>query len=73
SGGDTLTIDMSAGTARTRPGPVETLRFTGLPDGEKDVEIWLPHDETTLLVALRTDAPVHTPRPSGRPVWLHHG
>ncbi|MFF2225312.1 GDSL-type esterase/lipase family protein [Streptomyces globisporus] len=73
SDGDTLTIDMSAGTAQTRPGPIETLRFTGLPDGEKDVEIWLPHDETTLLVALRTDAPVRSPRPSGRPVWLHHG
>ncbi|MFD7746369.1 GDSL-type esterase/lipase family protein [Streptomyces sp. NPDC059698] len=71
--GDTLTIDMAAGTARVRPGPTETLRFTGLPDAEKDVEIWLPHDETTCLVALRADAPVLSPRPSGRPVWLHHG
>ncbi|WP_228994419.1 GDSL-type esterase/lipase family protein [Streptomyces sp. DH8] len=71
--GDTLTIDMAAGTTRVRPGPTETLRFTGLPGDEKDVEIWLPHDETTCLVALRTDAPVLSPRPSGRPVWLHHG
>ncbi|MFF7256477.1 GDSL-type esterase/lipase family protein [Streptomyces microflavus] len=71
--GDTLTIDLASGTVRTRPGPVETLRFTGLADGEKDVEIWLPHDETTELVALRTDAPLLTPRPGGRPVWLHHG
>ncbi|MDQ0988670.1 GDSL-type esterase/lipase family protein [Streptomyces sp. V2I9] len=71
--GDTLTIDMAAGTALSRPGPTETLRFTGLPGDEKDVEIWLPHDETTCLVALRTDAPVMDPRPSDRPVWLHHG
>ncbi|MFJ1800625.1 GDSL-type esterase/lipase family protein [Streptomyces sp. NPDC088180] len=71
--GDTLTVDLASMTSRTRPGPVETLRFTGLPDEEKDVEIWLPHDETTLLVALRTDAPLRSPRPSGRPVWLHHG
>ncbi|MFI0934375.1 GDSL-type esterase/lipase family protein [Streptomyces sp. NPDC021019] len=71
--GDTLTIDLASMTSRTRPGPVETLRFTGLPDNEKDVEIWLPHDETTHLVALRTDAPLRSPRPSGRPVWLHHG
>ncbi|MFH9611302.1 GDSL-type esterase/lipase family protein [Streptomyces sp. NPDC017448] len=71
--GDTLTIDMAAGATRVRPGPTETLRFTGLPGDEKDVEIWLPHDETTCLVALRTDAPVLSPRPSGRPVWLHHG
>ncbi|MFI8358349.1 GDSL-type esterase/lipase family protein [Streptomyces cyaneofuscatus] len=71
--GDTLTVDLASGTAHSRPGPVETLRFTGLPDGEKHIEIWLPHDETTELVALRTDAPVHPPQPSGRPVWLHHG
>ncbi|MFJ9638699.1 GDSL-type esterase/lipase family protein [Streptomyces sp. NPDC101178] len=71
--GDTLTVDLASGTAHSRPGPVETLRFTGLPDGEKGIEIWLPHDETTELVALRTDAPVLVPLPSGRPVWLHHG
>ncbi|MEW1613099.1 MULTISPECIES: SGNH/GDSL hydrolase family protein [unclassified Streptomyces] len=71
--GDTLTVDLASGTTQTRPGPVETLRFTGLSDDEKDVEIWLPHDETTRLVALRSDAPIHTPQPSGRPVWLHHG
>ncbi|MFH9295246.1 GDSL-type esterase/lipase family protein [Streptomyces sp. NPDC017520] len=71
--GDMITIDLASMSARTRPGPVETLRFTGLPDAEKDVEIWLPHDETTLLVALRTDAPLRSPGPSGRPVWLHHG
>lgn len=71
--GDTLTIDLASMTSRTRPGPMETLRFTGLPTEEKDVEIWLPHNETTLLVALRTDAPLRSPGPSGRPVWLHHG
>ncbi|SCF65069.1 GDSL-type esterase/lipase family protein [Streptomyces sp. Ncost-T10-10d] len=71
--GDTITIDLTSGAAQNRPGPVETLRFTDLPDKEKDVEIWLPHDETTLLAALRTNAPVHTPLPSGRKVWLHHG
>ncbi|AUH38908.1 GDSL-type esterase/lipase family protein [Streptomyces sp. CMB-StM0423] len=71
--GDVLTIDMAAGTAETRPGPLRTVRFTGLPGDDKDVEIWLPHDETTRLVALRTDAPVRTAPPDGRRVWLHHG
>ncbi|CAM5663753.1 lipase [Streptomyces avidinii] len=71
--GDTLTIDVSSGSVEARTGPVETLRFTGLPDEEKDVEIWLPYDETTRLVSLRTDAPVHTPAATGRKVWLHHG
>ncbi|MBN3932106.1 lipase [Streptomyces verrucosisporus] len=73
AGGDTLTIDMSTGAAELRPGPVGTLRFTGLPGEAKDVEIWLPHNETTELVALRTDAPVEPVPDRGRAVWLHHG
>ncbi|WP_432012237.1 GDSL-type esterase/lipase family protein [Streptomyces cucumeris] len=73
TGGDTLTVDMAAGTATSRSGPVGTLRFTGLSGAVKDVEIWLPHNETTELVALRTDAPVEPAPATGRPVWLHHG
>lgn len=72
-GGDTLTIDMTTGATEHRAGPVGTARFTGLPDRVKDVEIWLPHDETTELVALRTDAPVEPVPSRGRRVWLHHG
>ncbi|WP_414170342.1 GDSL-type esterase/lipase family protein [Streptoverticillium reticulum] len=73
AGGNTLTIDMTTGTAESRPGPVGTLRFSGLPGRDKDVEIWLPHNETTELVALRTDAPVGPAPDRGRMVWLHHG
>ncbi|MFF1695816.1 GDSL-type esterase/lipase family protein [Streptomyces sp. NPDC058257] len=73
SGGNTLTIDMKAGSAERRSGPVGTLRFTELPDGVKDIEIWLPHNETTELVALRTDAPIEPAPERGRKVWLHHG
>ncbi|MFE0132484.1 GDSL-type esterase/lipase family protein [Streptomyces sp. NPDC059037] len=73
SGGNTLVIDMTAGTAELRPGAPGTLRFADLPDGMKDVEIWLPHNETTELVALRTDAPVEPAQDPDRRVWLHHG
>jgi GDSL-like Lipase/Acylhydrolase family len=73
AGGNTLTVDMTAGTFESRPGPAATLRFGGLAGDAKDVEIWLPHDETTELVALRSDAPVEPARDPGRPVWLHHG
>jgi hypothetical protein len=73
TGGNTLTIDMTTGTAEHRAGPPGTLRFTGLPGDAKEVEIWLPHDETTQLVALRTDAPVEPAPDRGRRVWLHHG
>ncbi|NGN67529.1 lipase [Streptomyces sp. A7024] len=73
TGGNVLTIDMAAGTTTQESGPLGTARFTGLPDGDKDIEIWLPHNETTELVALRTDAPVSPAPESGRKVWLHHG
>ncbi|MFF5566604.1 GDSL-type esterase/lipase family protein [Streptomyces sp. NPDC012623] len=73
SGGNVLTIDMAAATAESTPGAPGTLRFSGLPEGVKDVEIWLPHNETTELLALRTDAPVEPVPDRGRRVWLHHG
>ncbi|MEX0429526.1 GDSL-type esterase/lipase family protein [Nocardioides sp. DS6] len=73
AGGDRLTVDMMAGTATLEPGEPGTVRFAGLADAPKDVELWLPWDETTALVALRTDAPVE-PRPAdGRRRWIHHG
>ncbi|WP_128434796.1 GDSL-type esterase/lipase family protein [Streptomyces cyaneus] len=71
--GNVVIVDMAAGTAEHRPGRPGTVRFTGLPDGDKDVEIWLPHNETTELIGLRTDAPVEPARDPGRRVWLHHG
>ncbi|MFJ8006843.1 GDSL-type esterase/lipase family protein [Streptomyces fagopyri] len=71
--GNVLTIDMATGSTRTTSGPVGTLRFDDLPAGAKDVEIWLPHNETTELVALRSDAPVEPVPDRGRAVWLHHG
>ncbi|GAA1228995.1 SGNH/GDSL hydrolase family protein [Kitasatospora nipponensis] len=73
AGGSTLTIDLATGAATHRPGPAGTLRFAGLSDAVKDVEIWLPHNETTELLALRTDAPVEPAPDRGRRVWLHHG
>jgi hypothetical protein len=72
-GGNTLTIDMAAGTFQSLPGPAGTVGFSGLSGGLKNVEIWLPHDEATELVALRTDAPVELAPDRGRRVWLHHG
>jgi hypothetical protein len=73
-GGDTLIIDMATGTTEHRAGSAGTVSFTGLPGTDKDIEIWLPHNETTELVALRTDAPVTPATGDGRrPVWLHHG
>jgi lysophospholipase L1-like esterase len=73
SGGNVLSIDMAAGTAKTEPGTAATLRFGGLRPGVKDIEIWLPYNEVTELVALRTNAPIRPVPDRGRKIWLHHG
>lgn len=71
--GDTVTIDLATGTSETTRGPVATMRFEGLDPRDKDVELWLPHLETTELVDLRTDAPVEALGDRGRRTWVHHG
>ena len=75
-GGDVITVDMTTGGVELQTGEPVTVRFGGLDglgDQAKDVEIWLPWNETTELVDLRADAPVEPMAPSGRPVWVHHG
>lgn len=72
TGGNVLHVDMTSGQTQVERGAPGTLRFDGLPDRDKDVEVWLPFHERTEIVALRTDAPI-TPALGDRPVWLHHG
>ncbi|MFI5879179.1 GDSL-type esterase/lipase family protein [Streptomyces sp. NPDC051554] len=74
AGGNVRTItDMMTQSSEFTEGQPGTARFTGLPAGDKDIEIWLPHTETAELIALRTDAPVEKAPDNGRKVWLHHG
>ncbi|MEU6161559.1 GDSL-type esterase/lipase family protein [Streptomyces sp. NPDC047130] len=72
-GGRVRTVDLADGSVDVREGAPGVARFEGLPGRDKDVEIWLPHNEITELVALRTDAPVEPAPDRGRRVWLHHG
>lgn len=72
AGGDTVTIDMTTGGFERTQGQPGTIRFEGLPSTDKVVEIWLPHDETTVLVTLRADAAVAAVASDSR-TWLHHG
>ncbi|RAJ34617.1 GDSL-like lipase/acylhydrolase family protein [Kitasatospora sp. SolWspMP-SS2h] len=55
------------------PGKPGTVRFAGLPAGMKRVELWLPQQTPTELVAFRADGEVLAPLPDGRPRWVHHG
>ncbi|MFD9692861.1 GDSL-type esterase/lipase family protein [Kitasatospora sp. NPDC059088] len=72
-GGNLRTIDLATGRTTFTEGPPGTAHFTGLPARDKTVEIWLPHTETTELIALDSDAPL-TPVAAGtRNRWLHHG
>lgn len=72
TGGDAVETDLATGASAVVPGDPQTVTFTGLPAGDKVVELWLPHNEQVELVALRADAPVR-PAPDDRPVWVHHG
>lgn len=70
-GGNVLDVDMMTGASTFTPGEPTTLTIS-LPGSEADVEVWLPHDERTELIALRADAPV-SPIEDDRPRWVHHG
>jgi hypothetical protein len=73
SGGHSVTISMTTGEQTVDDGPHATVAFAGLPGGAKDIELWLPHNETIEILELRSDSPVDPASPSGRPVWVHHG
>lgn len=71
--GTVLLMDPDNVQVGTVAGQPATVRFEALPAGSKDVEIWLPHWVKTELAALRANAAVEPPTPTGRRVWLHHG
>jgi hypothetical protein len=71
--GNVQRIDTSRWTSELEPGSPGTLAFVDLPAGVKDIEIWLPHDEVTELIALRSDAPLELMPAVSRKLWLHHG
>lgn len=74
TGGDVDTvIDMVTNESELTEGASGTARFDGLPAREKKVEIWLPHNEKTELIALRSDAPLLPDTTVARRTWLHHG
>ncbi|MGW5731394.1 MULTISPECIES: GDSL-type esterase/lipase family protein [Streptomyces] len=71
--GHVMRMTGPGGVQRLIPGEPGTVRFTGLPAGMKDVELWLPQQTPTELVALRADGEVLPPRADGRRRWVHHG
>ncbi|RSS25171.1 GDSL-type esterase/lipase family protein [Streptomyces sp. WAC08452] len=71
--GNVLRMGAPGTVQRLIPGEPGTVRFAGLPAGMKGIELWLPQQTPTELVALRADGDVLAPLPDGRRRWVHHG
>lgn len=70
--GDVIELDMNSGESTFTSGNTDVLELQELPDVEKTVEIWLPHNEQIELIGLRTDASIKQ-LASSEPLWVHHG
>ena len=70
--GGIRTMDVLANSSTVMSAEAVTVRFEGLPERVKTVEIWLPHDVEVTVKALRADAPLEAPR-DARPTWLNYG
>ncbi|MFJ9418779.1 GDSL-type esterase/lipase family protein [Streptomyces sp. NPDC101227] len=71
--GNVMRMAGPGGAQRLIPGEPGSVRFDGLPAGMKNVELWLPQQTPTELVALRADGEVLEPLPDGRRRWVHYG
>jgi GDSL-like Lipase/Acylhydrolase family len=54
------------------PQIIATLRFEGLPNARKVLELWFPPNGVVEVCALRADAELEEPAPT-LPRWIHHG
>jgi len=71
--GNELRINMATGNVEMLAGAPQSIAFLGLDAGSKRVEIWLPHNETTVLLQLRSNAAVFPVASLGQRRWVHHG
>ncbi|MFD5068985.1 GDSL-type esterase/lipase family protein [Streptomyces sp. NPDC058369] len=71
--GNVLRMAGRGDVQRVIPGEPGIVRFVGLPAGMKQIELWLPQQTPTELVALRADGDVLPPLPDSRRRWVHHG
>ena len=71
--GTLIVIDRHTGAVDFQPGGPATIRFDGLPAGEKLVELWLPNAAAFHLLELRADGTARPPEESGARRWVHYG
>jgi hypothetical protein len=70
--GTLIVIDLQTGAVEFQPGGPVTIRFDGLPAGEKHVDLWLPHAAAVHLIELRADGAVAARETAARK-WVHYG
>jgi len=70
--GTLVVIDPRSSAIEFVPGGADTIRFAGLPEGDKRVEIWLPHASVVTLKDLRANGSASKPARAGRR-WVHYG
>lgn len=70
--GGVRTMDPMANTSTVRDADSVEVVFAGLPERDKVVEIWLPHDVEVTVKSIRTDAPLSASRSAGRN-WVNYG
>jgi lysophospholipase L1-like esterase len=70
--GTRLRVDMETGALDFQPGGPTTIRFDGMPAGEKLVKVWLPNAATVDLIAVRLDGSAAAP-PLTKRRWVHYG
>ncbi|MEU5211601.1 GDSL-type esterase/lipase family protein [Streptomyces sp. NPDC020742] len=71
--GNVVRMAGAGAVQRMIPGEPGTVRFAGLPAGMKNVELWLPQQTPTELLALQADGEVLAPLPDGGRRWVHYG
>lgn len=72
TGGDIIETDLQTGRTEFHEGASHVTTFTGLQAGNKQFELWLPHNESVELSEIRSDSPITATAPAGRR-WVHHG
>jgi lysophospholipase L1-like esterase len=73
--GRVIRIDPLTQAMTVERGPAVSIRFDGLPAGDKQVELWLAQGAAFELRDVRVDdqAQVRAPRPHAGPRWVHYG
>ncbi len=63
----------NVGAEAIREGAVDTLVFSELPAGEKEIEIWLPASAISAIESIGADADILPPAPLAKKKWIHYG